>query len=1017
MKFAARLVLVGLFLVGATVLSAQLVSAQEPSNVDANIPTNQSVDESDNPYLQEPTGQVLPAASTPTPTTNPASLQLASSPGEPNWIIDAEVTQVGRNAERAREFIYWVVTHSPVYNVPQIYQAYFFVQRVTWILAIFVIIGLAIQLVLTRKSIGPTFSGISIGFDRITIATIVIRMVLILSFIFFSYNILLGFIQASDAMSNFFISRLGGEDLFNIVFSSSNSEENYDFVGYKNADPLEQDMVFTSLFLVRMTSFTYNFMAIILIIRQVILIFLLILSPLLALLLPFIFVRNIGSIWIGEFFRWLFYGPLFSLFIAALARIWKGGIPYEFDFTGAGTKMVYHTGINILYGGPAQVLSPTNTANYVDTYAEYIIALIMLWAAIMLPWLLLKIFRDYCCDILEKNQGVLMQILDKIRNVTPPKPLGPKPAKPGSIGTFGKHMKIPESRSVLTRETMTREKIIEKIRDREIHNVETHDITRAYDLRVSSLRDVARIETHKEKESAVRETLASIQNPLRATTPQTRTQYETLRNEFTTRASRGDKLARQVIQAATPRASHVEQTITSTASAEQLKQAVAAPGPIAISEVRVPTIRTISLETVKSVSEHTHLEQNTVQEILKAVPITETVEKEKESKTTTEKIQKVAERVHVTTDQVREVIYNAQQISQNQLIREQISTETIKSVAEKTHTEQATVEQILKEVPVTESVEKQTATAETNEKVREVSERIHVSEEQVREVVREIQKEITTTQIQRVSSDTIREISEKTQVSQESVEKVLEEVPSVNTIESKEAQIGALSEKTGVAPDQVRKVLDATPPSQIPSAEAPKIAPSVSIEEYEEIRAMWMNHYRNSDVPKSENIKNREDWINEDIAKLTNTINLLISPSVKDRQQGMQQVADLLPFLLLGGFADVETLTYIKAKLEAAKLIYEEMERVDEAKEKIKKEQEDLVVIPAVGPKEEQKTMQAEQKLEMPIPDGEQKTPSQETTYDLPGFGEESDKTANDDELDKKLPFRNITIPNLVKKK
>ncbi|MBI4136632.1 hypothetical protein HY469_01065, partial [Candidatus Roizmanbacteria bacterium] len=936
MKCTARLVLVGLFLVVVAVFSAQQTFAQESTGVDETIPTDQTVDESDNPYLQpspsvspartvsptrttinpspSPEGQVLQAEATPTP----GSLQLGTIPGEPSWILDAEVTQVGRNAERARQFIYWVVTHSPVYNVPQIYQAYFFVQRITWIMAVFVIIGLAIQLVLTRKSIGPTFSGISIGFDRITIATIVMRMILILSFVFFSYNILLGFIQGSEAMSNFFISRLGGEDLFNIVFSSSNSEENYDFVGYKNADPLEQDMVYTSLFLVRITSFTYNFMAIILILRQVILIFLLILSPFLALLLPFIFVRNIGSIWIGEFFRWLFYGPLFSLFIAALARIWKSGIPYQFNFERAQNgEMVYQTGINILYGGPAQVLSPTNTGNYVDTYAEYIIALIMLWTAIMLPWLLLKIFRDYCCDILEKNQGVLMQILDKMRGFVPPKPLGPTPIKPGPTGTFGKHMKIPESRSVSTRDTLTREKIVEKMRERELHNVETHDITRAYDLRVSSLRDIARIETNKRTESAVRETLSSIQNPLRATTPMERQQYETLRNEFTTRASRGDKLARQIIQAATPRASQ----ITPTATPEQLKQAVAVPGkPVTVSQVRIPTVRTITAETIQTVSEKTHVEQRAVEEILKAVPLTETTEKEK--------ITTISERVHLPEQQVEQVIQEAQ-----------------------------------------EEIEKQTV-------------------------------------VPKVSSDTVREVAEKTQLSQNDVEKVLDEVPAVAPTASKEAQAGAISEKTGVPPEHVRKILDATPSDQIPAAPTP--APAVSIEEYEEIRTMWMNHYRKSDVPKSDNIQNRADWLNEDITELTNTLNLLVSSSVKDRQQGMQKVGDLLPFLLLGGFADIETLTYIKAKLEAAKLVYEEMQRVTEATEKAKKEQEDLVIIPAVEPKEEQKAKEAERKLEMPIPD--EKVSSSETSVDLPGF-EDPVQPPKDDELDKKLPFRNITIP------
>lgn len=938
MNISARIFGFGVFFLWSAFFAHQIY-AQEQNGTPPSIPTDISVDESDNPYLQEPSPSPEPTH-LPTPSVGiavaPAGQVLGSGTGpestigQASWVIDPVVTQVGRNAERARQFIYWVVTHSPVYNVPQIYQAYFFVQRLTWVLAIFVIIGLAIQLVLTRKSIGPTFSGISIGFDQVTIATIVIRMVLILSFIFFSYNIMLGFIQASDAMSNFFISRLGGEDLFNIVFSGSNDTTNYEFVGYKNADPLEQDMVFTSLFLVRMTSFTYNFMAIILILRQVILIFLLILSPILALLLPFIFIRNIGSVWIGEFFRWLFYGPLFSLFIAALARIWKGGIPYEFDFGPAERgEMVYRTGINILYGGPAQILSPTNTGNYVDTYAEYIIALVMLWAAIMLPWLLLKIFRDYCCDILEKNQGVLMQILDKMRGFTPPKPSGPQPTKPGPTGTFGKHMKLPESRPISTREIMTKEKVIEKIRDREIHNVETRDITRAYDLRVSSLRDVARIETQKDKQTQLKETLSNIQNPLRAKTPQTRSQYEALRNEFTARASKGDKLARQIIQAATPLASHIPETIAN-ATPEQLKEAVLAPGkPVTVAQMRVPSMRTVSAETIQKVSEKTHVEQRTVEEILKAVPLTQTAEKEK---------------------------------------------------------------------------------------VKTISARVHISEDQVQKVLQEAQNEIKNqTPEQKISADTIRDVAEKTQSSQDSVEQVLEQVPAVSSMETKEAQAGAISQSTGIPQDQVKRILDATPSDQVPSGPTP--TPSVSIEEYEEIRTMWMNHYRKSEIPKSENIKSRQDWIKEDIAQLTNTINLLISPSVKDRQQGMQKVSDLLPFLLLGGFADIETLTYVKAKLEAAKLAYEEMAQVAEAREQAKKDLEDMVVIPATEPKVEQKTMQTEQKLEMPIPNKTEETEEKKETIELPGFHEEPANAPLPDDLDEKLPFRKITIPTNDDKK
>ena len=155
---------------------------------------------------------------------------------------------------------------------------------------------------------------------------------------------------------------------------------------------------------------------------------------------------------------------------------------------------------------------------------------------------------------------------------------------------------------------------------------------------------------------------------------------------------------------------------------------------------------------------------------------------------------------------------------------------------------------------------------------------------------------------------------------------------------TEEEKVTAISSRVAVSKEKVREVLARTSEEVAKTAKVPMPA-VMSIEEYEEVKKMWVNHYRKSDVPLSDNIKDRDAWLKEDIRKLTNTIDLLISPSLKDRQAGMQEVANLLPFLLLGGFTDLETLTYIKAKLEAAKVVMEEMEqwKAKETVEKMKK--------------------------------------------------------------------------------
>src|SRR3989344_4856131 len=1214
------------------------------------------------------------------------------TPGQPHWQFDPETTQVGRNAERARELIYWVYSNPPIYSVDVLSSTWALVRNITYALTLLVIIGLALHLVLTARKIGPTFTGISLGMERLNLANIVVRVVAILIFITFSYVIVRGFVEGAEITTKF-IQTIGGQDLFTVVFGTDgNTEANYQFVGYRDYDPYEQDMVFTSLFLVRLTSFTYNFMAIILIMRHVVLMFLLIISPMLGLLMAFIFIRNTGYIWIAEFFRWLLYGPMFTLFIVSIARIWKEGIPYGFDFsrTLRPDGQIFHTAINILYGGPGQVgdhpLSPTNTANYIDTYAEYVIALVMLWTAILLPWLLLQIFRDYCCDVMERNNAAIMQMLDRFRTLGTP-PIAPVPAG-GTAGTVRQKMnidlpfreRVQPAQPIQTKsyEQMTKERIIEKINNNELHTVETREIQEVYDLKVESLRDVAKLEMQKETSTTVRDTLQKIQNPFTIQEQTSRKQFETLRTEFTKRATEGDQVAKQIIEAATPRATQVKQSEKAEQTAQAIRQSIrqATVPAAAVSSERISdTTAMISNQSViKSVAEKTNTTAERVEQVLKAVPQTE--------RSMEERVTMISERVAVPREQVRKVV----EAMPSGVSAESISSSTIiNSIAEKTDVSRETVEQILKEVPNTEAAkedrvmmvsqqvgipreevqrivepasteqlststiinsvsenthistekieqvineserfEKESSSQVSTianavglpqERVREVvhaaeketgeitpavitsiAEKTNVSQEQVKEILtsasqistsqtekvqtiaretgmstQEVEKVLESVERERLSSSTIiQTIAEKTQISSEKVGQILKEASETNqtlsvtdrvmmvaqkvempqeqvkiivnaaavehastsseiqslaektdvsnkkiteilkeaekvdirdttkieqialttgipaaqvtnviqmaqstvpvvtpaivqsvsektntskeqveqilttmsqTITlSKEESIKQIAEKTDSTPEEVTKVLGAIPmagvSSQPPAPEIPAVTPAiiqsvsektqveqstverildvyprqagtkeerieqiaqqlsvpqetvervigatpmttptqvaggpppdspVSIEEYEEIRKMWMNHYRTTEVPVSQIVRDRVGWIDEDVMMLTNTLDLLTSPSPKDKHKGIEQVSTILPFLLLGGFSDVETMIYIKAKLEAAKLIRDELQQVAQATEEYKRTEEFVDVKPSE--QEVSATMTLEQKQDMP---------------------------------------------------
>lgn len=676
------------------------------------------------------------------------------------WAFDPEVTEVGKNADRARQLLWWVFSHPGVHSATVFVELWAFSRNIVYAFVILVVIAFGFSFILLRKRA-----------SAVNIPPLLVKIAFILIYVTFSYLIILGLVQLSDVIMKFFIEHVGGQSLFNVIFAGpGNIEQNYtSFVGYKDINPLNQEMVNTSMFLIRLTSLTYFAMALILLLRTIILWFLLIISPFLAILMPFVFIRNIGWIWIGVFFQWLFYGPLLALFLGSLTKIWVSGIPFPFDFKRVNTApgQVYHTAINILYGGPAQTLSAGNSANYVDTYAEYVISLVMLWTAMILPWLLLRIFRDYCCELLANANSTLTAIFDRMRQYPPPTPSAP-------IG--------PTTTAGIATELPFRARVEEKIRDvqktkieniKEISRTSTQEIMKAMDMSVSSLSDVSRLEMDQMKRGTLTEELHKIAAPDQISNSTDRERYAVLKSELKTRAMAGDQTAERLLSA------------TKTDKSEIINQ-------MEVLSAGRPTV--VGLGRTKT-----------------------------------------------------------------------------------------------------------------------------------------------------TFAPTISAPSAETPVS------------------------------TPVAP--VSRVGQKTPaiiPTNVPVHMAGKsVTSQVSIEDYEEVKKMWIKHYREAPVPSSEMISSREGWLNADIKKLTNMSDLLASSDPKLKQKGLEEVAELLPFLLLGGFSDVETLTYIKAKLEAAKQIQTELEMKEKVKEEVaKQQQEEGELIEVKGAKKETKKKEAhlEESLKMDTP-------------------------------------------------
>ncbi len=957
------------------------------------------------------------------------------------WQLDPEVTLTGKNAERARQLLFWVFSHPGVHTAPVLAEMWAVSRNIVYIFIVIILVAFGLGLIISRRrgGSGSLYSGIGPTIFGFNIPGIFFKLGGILLYVTFSYLLILALIQTSEIVMRFFIENVGGKDLFNVIFSGAgNSDANYSsFIGYRDISLPNIESARTSISIISFSTLTYYILSIILILRTVILWLMLVLSPFLALLMPFMLIRNVGWIWIGVFFQWLFYGPVVALFLAAVTKIWVAGIPYAFDFSRVNKPegQIYRTAINILYGGPAQIVTAGNSANYIDTFAEYLISLIMLWAAMILPWLLLRIFRDYCCEAIATGNAALTGILDRIRQY----PMPPAPASPVTPSTTaGMASELPFRQRIEDRIKEIKTTNVENIRN--IQNENTSDLARSLDLAVNSLRDLSRLEMDHSMQNQAVESLRRLANPGQLGLSSDREKFSNIRQELRSRAIKGDHLARAMLDAATDHKESIASQImsagssagvvmggrqsgipgkssglpvfmaTSTASTSSLNQSrineIAKMSGLTESKTReilakLPSSGTLSASSVDNIISSLVLSVETIQDVLQAIsdistPPSEVIQKLTQSSNLSE--QKIFEILsafsqevvsdssiisnvaHITNldqgnirnifqeipnqekdlgrmfsnlavksglsqDKLMEVMSSVSshvltipQISENIAQKSDLDVEKVREVV--THLSQSTVPvgQIISTIASVSKVSPDKtievisslalAASSSASVVQTVVGKTSLSENKVREVLENLHT------VQAPADEYISKIAEKTNISND---KVLEIISSVSSSAIDEPTIiNQISQSMGVTADKVKQVISLSSARDIK-----KVPDQISIEDYEEVKKMWLKHYREAPVPVSEIIKTRTDWLIVEEKKLQNTLELLNSTDKKKKQQGLSQVAEILPFMLLGGFSQSEILTYLKAKYEAVKLVAAEKEAEKRVKEEAKKEIEE----------------------------------------------------------------------------
>lgn len=585
-----------------------------------------------------------PAASTPAfggfgPSPGPGQT-TTQSPCGAEWCPDDEVTFVGKIASRSKDLLNWVIanhewsslnlTNKPAdqANKKNPFDAIYFEIKdtVLVVLALFILAG-AFLMIVTRG-------------QSLTIKRFAIRFALVLFGVLFAFSIINFLYWMFDWLQGVLLSPnkklITDADLLSISFNYSS------FLGYRRFGPQFDESAFISLLLIKLTAATYYAMFIILIVRKVILWFFIIVSPIFPVLWLFSPLRNSAKIWLGEFFRWLLYGPLFAVFLGGIVLLWQTFIPLNLDYTNANSAnntscdpkipydtkqscgVVYPTAINILIGGPGQKLSfsdkQVNNVSNSQTFIEYVVALIMLWMVIIMPFILLKIFLDYFYGLgtgdnkllkyIAKAGNPLLERYGPKRNPPPVNPIGPVGPLPSLSAGMAKNLEYTshaakQAQSSIANLNFATNQAAEAARSSAQaganlssvfnKNVASSSVRNAYsatpgfenvavgnlatdnlsteilsltNLSIPTMADVAKYEAavlttdaqNKEQVSQITESLSRIAGESRLTTPAEQQKYSQVRSKLTEASAQGNAIATSIKSAISPEVAILPQT-------------------------------------------------------------------------------------------------------------------------------------------------------------------------------------------------------------------------------------------------------------------------------------------------------------------------------------------------------------------------------------------------------------------------------------------------------------------------
>jgi len=901
-----------------------------------------------------------------------------------SWTEDKKVTSVGKAAARAREFLNWTLSieeagfSSSTSNSPQaLLKLWSAVRNIVVFLYVGIIIIIAFGLILhlnwaekSRRTLVSLIIVFALTFFSFSAEILTIRMVDKLQNSFFSIH------KSGEVGLTADQKHLRAEDLLTVAFNYQS------FTGYRKVGVKYEEAIDSHLRLVKATTYTNYAIAFLLILRIIILWGLVIFSPFVLPFFVFQVTKKVAIVWVREFFRWLFLGPLFALFLTAIPYIWQkttvnvsqvypgqnakeSGIPIEINTnilrdkrSGQTTGNVYQSGTNLLLTPPKNtnlslthqdVISNGNNLTETDTYARYIIALMMIWGAILLPFLLLRIISSFTVEIGKSisnvwNKSAAQQYISSVQTkISPPptKPISPRPG-PGIYKDYREKITSTTIPAVLKdRSKLIRDKTsISYIMGLTGLRQAAPQAMEFLSENKKTLADLSKLEQNNQELNVANELLNKLAKPEAAKDKIEADKLAGIKQAIADKELTGDELAKSVRSALDKDTSKIsnedalEQTkedilknaieqfhsqtqvknglrdkLTSQANTNEFaKNALVALDKLselrsALSQDKLSHEQRQQITNqIVSVNHPEMADSETTQSQFAALKsVLETGERLSDPHATAinKQIQAITNTYYKENPQMK------QKTQQNTATNYLNSLNTIRqAIATRTdHGAQLAIRAIDK---ITAALGNQTELLNNIKanglklvainalKIKNIDKLDQQEKEEFTALKDQIDQGITN-QDQRFNEY------------QKSTEDVIEQSKDLD-------QVGA--DNT----DDLRTLL-------------------VADEDFARVKKMWEGYYSNAQVPISQEIKTRADWITKEKSAMQKALDGLLSSDPAERESALKSVGKILPFVLIGKYKNSEVAKYLLAKFDAADTVYKQITNKKEENE------EDLVLV------------------------------------------------------------------------